>query len=206
MKYFHSDRFLYRIYDKKEFGEYMRITINTIKKDSEAILREKSVEVALPLKEEDRALLNEMLTYVRDSTDEELSEKYDLKPAVGIAAVQCGVLKKMLAIVIHEEDKTIEHALVNPKIISHSKQYAYLKGGEGCLSVVDFHEGYVPRAARITVEGYDMLKDEFVRIRAKGYEAIVLQHEMDHFNGTLYYDHINKEDPLYEIPDAMVIE
>ncbi|NBK97054.1 MAG: peptide deformylase [Erysipelotrichia bacterium] len=184
----------------------MRITINSIIKDTDSLIRKKSEEVALPLNSEDKALLEEMLTYVRDSTDEEKAEKYDLKAAVGIAAVQCGVLKKMLAIVLHGEKETIEYALVNPKIISHSKQYAYLKSGEGCLSVETFHEGYVPRAARITVEGYDMLRDEHVRIRARGYEAIVIQHEIDHFSGILYYDHINKENPFYEIPDAIVIE
>lgn len=205
MNYFHSATFFYKI-DKKEIGDSMRITINNIIKDTDSLIRQKSEDVALPLSKEDKDLLNEMLTYVRDSTDEELASEYDLKPAVGIAAVQCGVLKKMLAIVIHDEDKTIEYALVNPKIISHSKQYAYLKNGEGCLSVEEFHDGYVPRAARITVEGYDMLKDEHVRIRARGYEAIVMQHEIDHFNGILYYDHINKENPFYEIPDAIVIE
>lgn len=184
----------------------MRITVNNIIKDSESLIREKSKEVTLPLNKEDKELLMDMLTYVRDSTDEEKAEKYELRPAVGIAAVQCGVLKKMLAIVLHDEEETIEYALVNPKIISHSKQYAYLKGGEGCLSVEELHEGYVPRAARISVEGYDMLRDEHIRIRARGYEAIVIQHEIDHFSGILYYDHINKENPFYEIPDAIVIE
>lgn len=184
----------------------MRITIDNIVKDSDPIVRKKSEDVKLPLSNEDQELLHEMLTYVRDSTDETLAEKYGLRPAVGIAAVQVGVLKKMLAIVIHEEDKTIEYALVNPKIISHSAQYAYLKYGEGCLSVEEEHQGYVPRAARITVEGYDMLQDKEIRIRARGYEAIVLQHEIDHFSGTLFYDHINKTNPFMEIEDAIVIE
>lgn len=184
----------------------MRITISNIIKDSDPLIRTKSQEVDLPLNKEDKELLNEMLTYVRDSTDEEKMEKYDLKPAVGIAAIQCGVAKKMLAIVLHDGDECVEYALVNPKIISHSKQFAYLKSGEGCLSVEQFHEGYVPRAARITVEGYDLLRDEHIRIRARNYEAIVLQHEMDHFDGILYYDRINKQDPFTEIKDAIVIE
>lgn len=180
--------------------------MNEIIRDDNPLIRERSKAVPLPLKKEDRDLLSAMLEYVRDSTDEELAEKYHLRPAVGIAAVQCGVLKKMLAIVIHEEEETIEYALVNPKIVSQSVQKAYLKMGEGCLSVDEVHEGYVPRSARITVEGYDMIRNESIRIRARGYEAIVLQHEMDHFNGVLYYDHINKENPFQEIPDAIVIE
>lgn len=184
----------------------MRINIHNIIDDENPIIREKSKNVTLPLSDEDRDTLTEMLNYVIDSTDDELAEKYELKPAVGIAAIQIGIPKKMLAIVIEEEDRIIEYALVNPKVISHSAQYAYLKTGEGCLSVKDFHEGYVPRHARITVEAYDMLQDKVIRIRAKGYEAIVLQHEMDHFDGRLYYDHINKENPFTHIKDAMVIE
>ena len=54
--------------------------------------------------------------------------------------------------------------------------------------------------------GFDALKNQMVRIRARGYEAIVLQHEMDHFKGTLFYDHINKSDPFKEIENAIVIE
>lgn len=184
----------------------MRITINNIVKDDDPLLRQKSSEVNLPLTKEEIQLLEDMLTYVKDSTDEELAEKYGLRPAVGIAAVQVGVLKKMLAIVIHDGDETIEHALVNPKIISHSLQKSYLKGGEGCLSAACEHEGYVPRAARITVEGFDAIKNEEVRFRARGYEAIVLQHEMDHFQGIMFYDHINKQDPFKEIENAIVIE
>lgn len=184
----------------------MRVTINNIVKDDSSLLRQKSQDVSLPLNKEDQQLMEDLLTYVRDSTDEELAEKYQLRPAVGIAAVQVGVLKKMLAIVIHEEDETIEHALVNPKIVSHSLQKAYLKGGEGCLSAQCEHEGYVIRAARISVEGFDVLKNEMVKIRARGYEAIVLQHELDHFQGIMYYDHINKENPFKEIENAIVIE
>lgn len=184
----------------------MRITLDTIVKDNDPILRTKSEDVALPLSLEDRQLLNDMITYVRDSTDPELAELYNLRPAVGIAAIQVGVPKKMLAVVIHEEEETIEHLLVNPRIVSNSAQYAYLKMGEGCLSVVDEHQGYVPRAARITVEGFDALKNKMVRIRARGYEAIVLQHELDHFKGTLFYDRINKEEPFKEIEDALIID
>ena len=180
--------------------------MDTIVKDEDPLLRQKSKEVKLPLTKEEVQLMNDLLTYVRDSTDEELAKEYHLRPAVGIAAVQVGVLKKMLAIVIHEEDDTIEYALVNPKIISHSMQKSYLGGGEGCLSAAIEHEGYVPRFARITVEGFDALKNEMVRFRARGYEAIVLQHEMDHFQGIMFYDHIDKQDPYKEIENAIVIE
>lgn len=185
----------------------MRFTNNEIIKDTEHLIREKSIDVTLPLSSEDKETLYQLLTYVRDSTEPELAEQYNLKPAVGIAAPQVGILKKLLAVVIHDDDdKTTEYALANAKIISHSQQKAYLKGGEGCLSVEELHEGYVIRAARVTIEGYDLIQDKEIRIRTKGYEAIVLQHEIDHFFGTLYYDRIDKENPFKEIEDAIIIE
>lgn len=181
----------------------MRISIDNIIKDTDPLLREHSKAVTLPLNKKDKALLEAMYQYVKDSTDPELAEKFNLRPAVGIAAVQCGALKQMIAVVVEEEDGTHEYALVNPKIISHSVQPSYLANGEGCLSVEDFHEGIVPRHARITIKGYDLLSDKEVTIRERGYTAIVLQHEIDHLSGILYYDHIGEPANLSE---AIVIE
>ena len=95
--------------------------------------------------------------------------------------------------------------LANPRITSRPVQKAYLENGEGCLSVPEEHEGYVVRNARVTVKGYDLLSDQEVTIRARGYFAIVLQHELDHFNGVLFYDHIDPSNPKPEVPGALVI-
>lgn len=185
----------------------MRFHYDDIVKDHDSSIREKSNDVPLPLNDEDKCFLLELLNYVRDSQDGELAEQENLRPAVGIAAIQVGVPKKMLAVVVPDEDgNDMEYALVNPKIISESLQRSYLKNGEGCLSVEKTHEGIVPRAARITVRGYDLLQDKEVIIKAKKYLAIVLQHEIDHFSGTLFYDRINQQDPWKEIPQAVVIE
>ena len=51
-----------------------------------------------------------------------------------------------------------------------------------------------------------VLTNQDVKIVARGFLAICLQHELDHFDGVLYYDHINKEYPLVPIENAMVIE
>ncbi len=188
------------------------INVNTIIKDDNPLLREKSQEVVLPLSKEDKDFLNALYTYVEESTNPELAEKKQLKPAVGIAAIQVGVAKKLCAIVCEDEQATQEnpryhkYALANPKIISYSANKAYLKGGEGCLSVANQHEGYVVRSARIKVQGYDLLQDKFITIRATGYLAIVLQHEIDHFDGILFYDRINKLSPFKEIDNALVID
>ena len=186
----------------------MLINNDTIIKDSNPLVREKSLEVSLPLSKEDEDLLLDMLTYVKESTDEEIAKEKNLSPAVGISAIQVGVKKKMMAIVIKDNDGNIkyQYALVNPKLISYSLEKAYLKYGEGCLSVPEAHEGYVYRPARIKVRAYDVLEKKLVDIKVKDYLALVFQHEMDHFDGVLYYDHINKDNPFYEDPNAVVIE
>jgi len=190
----------------------MEINVNTIIKDNDPLVREKSEPVSLPLSEEDRALLMDMLTYVIESKDEKLAEEKNLRPAVGIAAVQVGVLKQMIAVDCEigydENDEPVKatYALVNPRIISSSAKQAYLKYGEGCLSAETEHSGYVPRSLRVKVEGYDLLRDEKIIIRAEGYLAIVLQHEIDHFSGIMFYDRINQMAPDAKIPGAIMIE
>lgn len=189
----------------------MKINAETIVLDNNPLLREKSQDVIFPLSNEDKKTLLSMLKYVRDSIDPELAEKENLKPAVGIAAPQIGILKKMTAISFENEleDGTIyktEYALINPKIISHSVKSSYLKNGEGCLSVEEKHEGYVKRHYRIKVKAYDLLQEKEVIITSKDFEAIVLQHEIDHLFGILFYDHIDKENPFKDIENAIVID
>ncbi len=186
----------------------MIINNKTIIKDNDPLIRQRSKDVTFPLSEEDKQLLMDMHTYVYESTIEEISKEKDLRPAVGISAIQVGVLKKMTAIILKDEEGKviIDYALVNPKIVSNSLEKAYLKTGEGCLSVDGKHEGYIYRSARVKVKGYDLLTEKDVEIKASGYLAIVLQHELDHFKGVLFYDHINKKDPFFEDLDAQCIE
>ena len=186
----------------------MLINSETIIKDTDELIRKRSADVALPVSDEDRKLLMDMLQYVDESTIPEIAEEKKLQPAVGISAIQVGVPKKLTAIIIKDEkgNKVVEYALVNPKMISNSLEKAYLDTGEGCLSVAEKHEGYVYRSARIKVKAYDLLQEKEILIKADGYLAIVLQHELDHFKGVLFYDHINQEDPFFQDPDALVIE
>jgi peptide deformylase len=180
--------------------------------DSNNKIRKKSKEVTMPLSKEDRKLLEDMYEFLVNSQDPEISEKHDLRPAVGIAAIQLGVPKRMCAIYVCDYDddgnvtNSTSYALVNPKIVSYTDKKSYLQTGEGCLSVDYEVEGYVPRYAKVTVEGYDILTDTDVRIVARGFLSICLQHELDHFEGTLFYDRIDKKSPLAPIANAMVIE
>ena len=188
-------------------GDFMRINNDTIIRDDHPLIREKSEKVSMPLSKEDHELLMSMLQYVRDSIDPEKAKEFNLRAAVGISAVQLGILKQLVAISIdYGEDWKTEFALVNPRIVSHSVQNAYLKNGEGCLSVEQVHEGHVFRHARVTVKAYDALQEKDVTIKAKGYEAIVLQHEIDHLSGKLFYDSIDPNNPWKEDPEALVIE
>lgn len=186
----------------------MLINNNTIIKDDNPLIRENSLDVSLPISKEDEDLAKDMLTYVIESTDEELAKKKNLSPAVGISAIQVGIKKKIMAIALKDENGNITHqyALANPRIVSYSLEKTYLKTGEGCLSVANFHEGYIYRARRIKVKAYDILNKEDVELRVKDYLAIVFQHEIDHFTGKLYYDHINMNNKFYEDKDAFVIE
>lgn len=175
-------------------------------KDNSPLLRKKSQEVSFPLTKEDEKTIKSLIEYLDNSQNEELAIKYDLIPGVGIAAPQIGVLKKMFVVKARDEDDKLHHyALINPKIVSHSIVNAYLHGGEGCLSVPESHHGYVKRYYKVKIKGYDYLTQREVVIQAKGYIAIVLQHEYDHLFGILYYDHIDKKDPHKEIENAIVI-
>ena len=123
----------------------------------------------------------------------ELAEKYNLRPGMGLAAIQLGI-KKRYIVIVHEVDDGVfdEYVVINPKIVSSSKEKIYVEDGEGCLSVNRETEGIVPRAARVTVEGYDIDGNK-ISIRAREELAIVFQHEIDHLNGIIFYDRINKK-------------
>ncbi len=186
----------------------MKINNDTIIKDDNPLIRVQSEDVKIPLSNTDKALLNKMLKYVLDSTDEKKAEKYNLRPAVGISAIQIGIPKKLTAIALKNENDEIicQYALANPKIISESVEKTYLSCGEGCLSVPEEHQGYIYRANRIRVKAYDALKDEEVELKLSGYLAVVFQHELDHFKGVLFYDHIDKKEPFKKLDGALVIE
>ena len=77
----------------------MIINNDTIIKDNDPIIRTKSLPVQLPLSKEDEQLMIDMYNYVKESTDPELAEKKNLRPAVGISAIQVGIPKQMTAII-----------------------------------------------------------------------------------------------------------
>ena len=164
--------------------------------EKEKILHEKSEEVVFPLTKEDKDTIKDIIELLTNSQIPELAEKYDLRPGMGLAAIQLGI-KKRYFVVVHEYDegKFDNYVIINPKIISTSEEMIYVGEGEGCLSINRETCGIVPRHARITLEAYD---EEGRKIKVRGREelAIAFQHEIDHLNGILFTDRIDKKDPF----------
>lgn len=158
-------------------------------------LRAKNEDVSFPLSKSQKKLIKDMLEHLRLSQIEKYATKYDLRPGMGLAAPQVGVNKNFFVICHEEEEnKFVDYVIINPKMISHSEELIYSAGGEGCLSVNREVEGIVPRYARVTFVGYDVDGNP-VKYRAREELSIAFQHEMDHLNGILFFDHIDKNDP-----------
>ena len=109
-------------------------------------------------------------------------------PGVGLAAIQVGSNQSLL---VYDdapgEAKQSYNAIINPQLVdSHGE---ILSENEGCLSVPDFRAD-VKRSASVLVEGYDR-DGKPLQIEVNGFLAIVLQHEIDHLNGTLFIDRIS---------------
>lgn len=159
-------------------------------------LRTISKEVTFPLSKEDKKHIEDMIEYLTNSQIEELSEKYNLRPGMGLSAIQIGINKRYFVVVDeYEEGKFDNYIIINPKIISNSMEKIYVEMGEGCLSVNREVDGIIPRYARVTLEGYDMDGNK-IRIRGREEVAIAFQHEMDHLDGILFFDHIDKNNPF----------
>ncbi len=165
--------------------------------EKDKILRKTSKEVEFPLSKEDKNTIEQIIKQLTYSQIDEYAEKYNLRPGMGLAFVQLGMLKRIIVIVYEYEDGKFEnYVFVNPKIVSHSEEMVALETGEGCLSVNREVEGHVPRFARVTINGYDTDGNK-ISIRAREELAVAFQHEIDHLNGILFFDKINKKKPFY---------
>lgn len=110
-------------------------------------------------------------------------------PGVGLAANQIGILKKIITVHIQDEIKNSDkiYALFNPKIISYSEKKIIME--EGCLSLPKQYAD-IERPEEIIVE-YLNEKNEKIKEKKNGFEARVLQHEIDHLQGKLFVDYLS---------------
>lgn len=191
------------------------IDMTDIVREGNPILRTKASEVTFPLSDQEIILGEKMLQFLKHSQDPVMAEKLGLRGGVGLAAPQLNISSRIIAALVpnleDEEGKppteaySLQVVMYNPKIVSHSIQQTVLADGEGCLSVDRVVEGYVPRYSRVTIEYCD--KDgEKHKIKLKGYNAIVVQHEIDHLNGVLFYDRIDTAEPFKIEEGVLVLE
>lgn len=129
-------------------------------------------------------LIDDMVETMRDA------------PGVGLAAPQVGVSQQVLVAEFGDEDDEEVprklYVLVNPEIKRVSKET--IVGTEGCLSIPEY-VGDVERAVSVTVKGQNRHGQPF-KIKAKGWLARILQHEVDHLNGVLFTDRAEKVYPI----------
>ena len=144
--------------------------------EPDPILRKKSV----PLEKVDNDLKKLM--------DDMLLTMYEA-PGIGLAAVQIGILKRLIVIdITKEEEKKNPLFLVNPEIISQSKNKTIYE--EGCLSLPgQFAE--VERPSECFIKYLDY-QGEQKELKATGLLATCIQHEIDHLNGVLFIDYLSK--------------
>tara|TARA_B100000963_G_scaffold359495_1_gene386979 strand:+ start:897 stop:1421 length:525 start_codon:yes stop_codon:yes gene_type:complete len=144
--------------------------------EPDPILRDKS-EIIEKVDDELRTLLDDML------------ETMYAAPGIGLAAVQIGILKRLIVIDISKDkEKKNPLFLINPKIISRSKKTSVYE--EGCLSLPGyFAEIERPAECRIKFVDYNGKEKE---LSADGLLATCIQHEVDHLNGVLFIDYLSK--------------
>ncbi len=173
----------------------MKLPNLTILDEKNKILHQRSKEITFPMSDEDKQKLEDMLTYLEMSQIEKYSEKYNLRPGMGLAFVQVGVPKRAFVICNENDDGEFDkYIIINPEIISTSEEMIYVGEGEGCLSINREVEGIVPRHARITIKAYDEEGNEY-QMRVREELAVAFQHEIDHLNGILFTDHIDPKCP-----------
>ena len=123
-----------------------------------------------------RKLMNEMLATMYDA------------PGIGLAAIQVGVLKRVVVIDLSKDEKKNPLFLINPEIIHKSKNTSIYE--EGCLSLPgQFAEIERPAECVLQYVDYNGKKKE---LKAKGLLATCIQHEVDHLDGILFIDYLSK--------------
>ena len=155
-------------------------------------LREKSRKIHV-VNDTTRAAIDDMVSAAIDWED---SRPHEISAA--LAAVQVDKLERIVIIRTDFDNKENRDftALINPEIVKYEGEI--LEDFEGCLSVKNVY-GKVPRHSKIRVKALD-IDGKQVRFKAEGFLARVIQHEIDHTNGTVFVDHIrDNKDAFYQL-------
>lgn len=119
---------------------------------------------------------------------EDLIETMHAANGVGLAAPQ--VAQSLRVLVAEYEDRL--EALINPEIVKTSGEQI---GPEGCLSIPGYVGENIKRSMMVVVKARDVHGKE-IRVRADGFFARILQHEIDHLDGILYLDRLQRPEDL----------
>jgi len=137
-------------------------------------------KVSAPIEQVDREILK--------LADDMLETMY-AAPGVGLAAVQIGVLKRLVVLDVAEDKEAPEPlTLINPEVLSKGQEMRLHE--EGCLSIPDFRLD-IERPSAVTVAYVDR-KGKRQELTAEGLLATALQHEIDHLNGKLIIDFLSR--------------
>ncbi|HET9919117.1 MAG TPA: peptide deformylase [Ktedonobacteraceae bacterium] len=117
---------------------------------------------------------------------------------VGLAAPQIALSIRLL--VVEYEDHKI--AITNPEII---KAEGEVLGTEGCLSIPGYAGDNIRRAERVVVKGQDV-RGKPLKVNAEDWLARVLQHEIDHLDGILFLDRLDRPEDLREVTEEEIEE
>lgn len=109
----------------------------------------------------------------------------------GLAAPQVDVSLRVF--VAEYEERRI--ALINPEIV---KAEGEVLGSEGCLSIPGYYGDNIRRAESIVVKAQDV-RGKALRLRAEGWFARIIQHEIDHLDGILFLDRLDRPEDLREV-------
>lgn len=157
-------------------------------------LREKSVRIHT-ITPEVQQLSDDMISAALDWED---SRPHEISAA--LAAVQLDRLERVVIVRGDFDDKGSREfvTLINPEIVKYEGDI--IADYEGCLSVQHVY-GKVPRYSKIRVKALNLDGDE-IRLRAEGFLARVIQHEIDHTNGIVFIDHIrDQHDAFYTLDE-----
>ena len=121
---------------------------------------------------------------------EDMFETMHAANGAGLAAPQIDISVRLF--VAEYEDRRV--ALVNPEII---KAEGETLGSEGCLSIPGYYGANIRRAEKVVVRGQDV-RGKDIRVRAEGWFARILQHEIDHLDGILFLDRLDRPEDLHE--------
>lgn len=155
-------------------------------------LRQRSRKVGLITKE-----ISHIIELMKSATLEwEAGRPHEV--GVALAAVQIDQPWRIIVIRNNMDDKSDQSfsVFINPEITKVEGEVE--EDFEGCLSVTDIY-GRVPRYSKVRLRAMDESGSD-IRIKAEGFLARVLQHEVDHVNGMMFVDHIeDKPDAFYKL-------